>query len=109
MTMFTAYGLLGLAIALEVIATSALKASDGFTRLGPSVIVVAGYGFAFLVLGWTLKVLPVGLVYAIWAGLGIVGVALIDTYWFGSAMTLPKMIGIAFIVSGVTLVKLSSV
>ena len=65
------YVLLGIAIVAEVIATSALRASEGFTRLLPAVIVVFGYGISFYCLSLTLKSLPVGIVYAIWAGVGI--------------------------------------
>ena len=72
---------LALAIAAEVAATSALAASAQFTRLGPSIIVVAGYGAAFYFLSLTLEILPVGIVYAIWSGLGVVFVALIGFLW----------------------------
>ena len=68
----TAYALLGVAIVAEVIATSALKASDGFTRLWPSVVTVIGYGIAFFCLSLTLRTIPTGIAYAIWSGVGIV-------------------------------------
>lgn len=107
MSTLTAYVFLGFAITFEVIATSALKSSDGLTRFAPSVLVVAGYGAAFILMAWALKVLPVSLVYAIWAGLGIVGVAMIGTWWFGEVMSAPKIAGIALIVAGVMLLKLA--
>jgi multidrug transporter EmrE-like cation transporter len=103
-----AYAFLGLAIVSEVIATSALKASDGMSRIGPAAIVVIGYGIAFYLLALSLKSLPVGFVYAIWAGLGIIGVALIGAALFGETFTTVKVAGIAMIVAGVALVQLSA-
>jgi small multidrug resistance pump len=103
-----AYAFLGLAIVSEVIATSALKASDGMSRLAPAAIVVVGYAIAFFLLALSLKSLPVGFVYAIWAGLGIVGVAVIGAALFGESFTTIKVAGIAMIVAGVALVKLGA-
>lgn len=103
-----AYAFLGLAILSEVIATSALKASDGMSRLGPAAIVVVGYGIAFYLLAQSLKSLPVGFVYAIWAGLGIIGVALIGAALFGESFTMIKVAGIAMIVAGVALVQVGA-
>lgn len=105
MSLATAYALLGLAIVSEVVATSALKASYGMTRLGPAILVVVGYGLAFYLLAHTLKVLPVGLVYAIWAGLGIIGVALAGAFFFDEPFTTLKIVGMGLIVCGVILVK----
>lgn len=102
-----AYAALTVAILSEVVATSALKASDGFTRLTPSAIVIAGYGLAFILLAQTLRVLPVGVVYAIWAGLGVVGVAFVGTLFFGEAFGMIKAVGIAMIISGVVVVHLA--
>lgn len=99
------YALLGLAIASEVIATSALKASYGMTRLGPAALVVIGYAAAFYLLAQCLKTLPVGSVYAIWSGLGIVGVALIGAVLFGESLGAVKLAGIALIIAGVSLLK----
>jgi small multidrug resistance pump len=99
------YVLLGLAILSEVVATSALKASDGMTRLWPSLLVVGGYAIAFYLLALSLKTLPVGFVYAIWAGLGVVGVALTGAVFFGESFTPIKLAGIALIIGGVALVK----
>lgn len=102
------YAFLGLAIVSEVIATSALKASDGMSRLGPATIVLIGYAIAFYLLALSLKSLPVGFVYAIWAGLGIIGVALIGAALFGESFTITKAAGIAMIIAGVALVKLGA-
>ncbi|GAB4237788.1 MAG: SMR family transporter [Kiloniellaceae bacterium] len=101
------YVLLILAIVSEVIATSALKASDGMSRLGPAAIVIVGYAVAFLLLSQTLKALPVGLTYAIWAGVGVVGVALVGVFVFDEIMTPMKVAGIALIILGVVLVQTS--
>ena len=76
--------ILAVAIVAEVIATSALKLSDGFTRLWPSLLVVVGYGTAIYLLSLTLKVIPVGIVYAIWSGIGIVLIALAATLFLGN-------------------------
>ena len=73
----SAYVLLAVAIVAEVVATSALRASEGFSRLVPSVIVVIGYGISFYLLSLTLKSLPVGVVYAVWSGAGIVLITLV--------------------------------
>jgi len=99
------YALLGLAIASEVIATSALKASYGMTRLAPAALVVVGYAAAFYLMAQTLKTLPVGSVYAIWSGLGVVGVAVIGAILFGESLGPVKLAGIALIIAGVALLK----
>ena len=90
-----------LAIVAEVIATSALKASVGFTRPLPSLLVVGGYGVAFYLLSLVLRTLPVGITYAIWAGLGIVLVTLVGIMVFGEKPDLPAVLGISLIVAGV--------
>lgn len=102
------YILLVLAIVSEIVATSALKASDGMTRVGPAAVVVIGYGVAFLLLAHTLRSMPVGFVYAVWSGVGIVGVALVGALVFGEAMTAPKITGMALIVVGVAMLKATS-
>ena len=76
------YAQLLIAIACEVVATSALKATEGFTRFWPAVVTVAGYGVAFYFLSLTLRTMPVGIVYAIWSGAGIVLIAAIGWIWF---------------------------
>lgn len=99
---------LSAAIVAEVIATSALKASDSFTRLGPTVLVIAGYGVAFYLLTLTLRVIPVGVAYAVWSGVGIVLISAIAWFWYGQKLDLPAIIGIALIVAGVVVLNLFS-
>ncbi|MEP4038691.1 MULTISPECIES: multidrug efflux SMR transporter [unclassified Pseudophaeobacter] len=96
------------AIIAETIGTTALQASQQFTRLGPSLLVVVAYGFSFFMLGLTLKYMPVGLVYAIWAGLGIVLIAFIGLVMFGQRLDLPAIIGIGLIIAGVLVIHLFS-
>lgn len=97
-----------LAIVAEVIATSALKASLGFTRPLPSVVVVVGYGLAFYLLSLVLRTLPVGVAYAIWAGLGIVLVTLVGIVAFGEKPDFPAVVGISLIVAGVVMLQVFS-
>ncbi|AVI62383.1 MAG: multidrug efflux SMR transporter [Halomonas sp.] len=99
---------LTLAIMAEVMATSALKASMGFTRPLPSLLVVVGYGVAFYLLSLVLRTLPVGIAYAIWAGLGIVLVTLVGIVAFGEKPDLPAVIGISLIVAGVVTLQVFS-
>lgn len=99
---------LAAAIAAETLATSLLKSSEGFTRLWPSLIVVAGYGCAFFFLSLTLRTIPVGVAYAIWSGVGIILVTLIAWLIFGQKIDLPGLIGIGLIVAGVIVLKLFS-
>ena len=102
------YAALGLAIVAEVIATSALKASAGFTRLGPSAIVVLGYGTAFYCLSLTLQSLSVGVAYALWSELGIVLVTIASYVLYRQSVDLPALIGMALIVAGVAVIQLFS-
>ena len=102
------YLYLAIAIVSEVIGTSALKATDGFTRLVPSTIVVVGYGAAFYFLSLVLKSIPVGVAYAIWAGLGIVLVALVAAVIFKQVPDVPAIIGMMLIVSGVVVINVFS-
>lgn len=99
---------LGAAIVAEVVATSSLKASVGFTRLWPSVMVVIGYAVAFYFLALTLKAIPVGIAYAIWAGLGIVLITLIGWLVFGQKLDPAGLIGMGLIVAGVVVINLFS-
>lgn len=99
---------LGVAIVGEVIATSALKASEGFSRLVPSVVVVAGYVVAFYFLSLTLRHISVGVAYAIWSGLGVVLIAVIAWLLYGQKLDLAAMIGMALIVAGVLVMNLFS-
>lgn len=96
------------AIVAEVAATSALKASDGFSKLGPSLLVVLGYAVAFYFLALTLKAIPVGVAYAIWSGVGVVMIALIAWLVFDQALDAPAVIGMGLIVSGVVVMNVFS-
>lgn len=97
-----------IAITGEVIGTTALKASDGFTRLGPSLITVGGYVVAFYFLGLVLRSLPLGITYAIWAGTGVAAVTLIGWVVYGQRLDLAAIIGIGLIVAGVLVLNLLS-
>ena len=99
---------LSIAIVSEVVATSALKASNGFTRLWPSLLVVAGYAIAFFFLSLTLRTIPVGVAYAIWSGAGIVLIALIAWLVFEQSLDTPAIIGLALIIAGVVVLQLFS-
>lgn len=96
---------LGVAIIAEVTATSALKAAEGFTRLGPSLIVIAGYAVAFYFLSLTLRSIPVGIVYAIWSGTGIALITLVGWIFFHQALDIPALMGIGLIVAGVIVLQ----
>lgn len=100
--------LLSLAIVSEVIGTSALKMSDGFTKFWPSMVVVIGYGLAFYLLSLTLKQIPVGVAYAIWAGAGIALITLIGWVVFKQSLDLAAVLGIALIISGVVVLQVFS-
>ncbi|AHM02728.1 Ethidium bromide-methyl viologen resistance protein EmrE [Roseibacterium elongatum DSM 19469] len=97
-----------IAIAGEVVATTALKASDGFTRLGPAVVVVAGYSVAFYFLALVLRSLPLGVTYAIWSGLGVALVTLIGWLVYDQRLDGAAVLGIGLIVSGVLVLNLFS-
>ncbi len=99
---------LGIAIVFEVVATSALKESEGFTRLLPSVAAIAGYGIALFFLALPLRTLPVGVVYAIWSGAGIVLITAIGYFIFGQKLDVPALAGIALILAGVLTINLFS-
>jgi len=102
------YVLLAIAIVAEVVATSALRASEGFSRLLPAVIVVMGYGIAFYCLSLTLRSIPVGIVYAIWSGVGIVLISLVAVVLYRQVPDLPAVIGLGLIISGVVVLNLFS-
>lgn len=103
-----AYLYLGLAIIAEVIGTLALKATNGFSVLLPSAVVLVGYAAAFVLLSLVLKEIPVGIAYGIWAGLGIVLVTLAGAVIYKQVPDLPAIAGIALIVAGVTVIHLFS-
>jgi small multidrug resistance pump len=102
------YFLLALAIVAEVIATSSLKASQGFTRLAPSVLVVTGYVAAFYLLMLVMRTVPVGIAYAIWSGAGIVLVSLIAVVLYRQVPDLAACVGIGLIIAGVAVIQLFS-
>ncbi|UCV13823.1 DMT family transporter [Quatrionicoccus australiensis] len=99
---------LGVAIVSEVIATSALKAAEGFTRPLPSLVVVIGYGIAFYCLSVVLRTLPLGITYAIWSGVGVALVALSGWLLYGQALDLAAVLGLTLIVAGVIVLNLFS-
>ncbi len=99
---------LAIAIGAEVLATSALKFSDGFTRLLPSVMVLVGYAVAFYFLALTLKTIPMGVAYAIWSGIGVVLIAVIAWLVFDQRLDWPAEVGMALIVFGVVIMNLFS-
>jgi multidrug transporter EmrE-like cation transporter len=101
------YGLLLVAIAIEVVATTALKASHGMTRLVPSVIVVVGYVVSFYMVAILLKRMDLGLVYATWSALGTAAVAIIGVVIYGDALTIWRVAGLFLIIAGVMLLNLS--
>lgn len=102
------YLYLAIAILAEVIGTSALKASEGFTRLLPSLIVLIGYGVAFYFLALALRVIPVGVAYAVWSGVGIALITLIGWLVFKQTLDAPALVGIALIVAGVVVIQVFS-
>ncbi|MGX8943109.1 SMR family transporter [Symbiopectobacterium sp. Eva_TO] len=102
------YLFLSLAIAAEVIATSALKLSDGFSRLMPSIITVIFYGVSFYCLSLTMRTLPTGIIYAIWSGVGIVLIATVSWLFYGQKLDLPAILGMLLIILGVIVINLFS-
>ena len=102
------YLFLAAAIIAEVAATSALKASDGFTKTIPIIIVIVGYGAAFYFMALVFKVLPIGVTYAIWSGLGIVLVTLVGFLFYKQTLNIPTIIGIGLILSGVIVINIFS-
>lgn len=100
--------ILAIAIVAEVIGTTALKASDGFTRLWPSAVVVVGYGVSFYCLSLVLRSIPVGITYAVWSGLGIVLISLVAFAVYGQRIDLAGLIGMGLIIAGVLVLNLFS-
>lgn len=92
----------------EVVATTSLKLSEGFTKLVPSVVVVIGYAIAFYCLSLTLKSIPLGIAYAVWSGLGIVTVSILGWLLFGQKLDFWAILGMLLIVSGVVVLNLLS-
>ncbi len=102
------YLLLFIAIVFETVGTTALKASDGFSKLGPSVLVVVGYGISFFFLSLVLKTIPVGIAYAIWSALGIFLIAIIGWIVFGQRLDAPAILGLGLIIAGVVVIQVFS-
>lgn len=102
------YLFLAIAIVSEVIATSSLKASSGFTRLQPSILVVAGYASAFYFLSLTLRTIPVAVAYAIWSGVGVALVTVVAWLFYGQRLDRPAILGMSLIVAGVIVLNLFS-
>ncbi len=99
---------LSIAIISEVVATSALKSSNGFSQFWPSLVVVAGYAAAFFFLSLTLRTIPVGVAYAIWSGAGIVLITVIGWLVLGQALDVPAIVGLALIIVGVVILNVFS-
>ena len=102
------YALLAIAIVAEVIATSAMRSSEGFSRLLPASVVVIGYGIAFYCLSLTLKTIPVGIVYAVWSGAGIVLITLVAVVMYRQVPDVPAIIGLGLIIAGVAVLNMFS-
>jgi small multidrug resistance pump len=100
MTLTMNYIFLLVAIAVEVVATTALARSDSFTKFYPSLIAVGGYAAALWLLSFPLKVMPTGIVYATWSGVGIVLIAAVAWFRYGQKLDAPAMIGLGFIIAG---------
>lgn len=102
------YLLLILAIFFEIIATSGLKASEGFSRLTPSLISILGYIASFYFLSLTLKSIPIGIAYAVWSGIGIVLISIVGFLVFNQSPDIPALVGISLIMIGVLIIHLFS-
>ena len=99
---------LGVAIVAEVIGTSALKASDGFSRFGPTLVAAVAYGIAFWFLSQTLRTIPTGIAYAIWSGVGIVLISAVGWIWFRQTLDMAALTGLGLIILGVVVVNVFS-
>lgn len=108
MTTGLTYLTLFAAIVAEVIATTALSRSESFTRLWPSIVTIVGYALAFWLLSFPVRTIPVGVVYALWSGLGILLISALSWLWYGQKLDLPAVVGLAFILGGVLIVNLFS-
>src|SRR5690349_11431400 len=96
------------AVLSEVTATTALKFSEGFTKLIPSIIVVLGYGLSFYLLSLSLRVIPIGVAYALWSGIGIVLTVLAGMLLWGEPLDWPRVAGIVLIIAGILIINLFS-
>lgn len=102
------YFFLLIAVLAEVAGTSALKASEGFTRVLPSAVVVCGYGAAFFFLSLTLRTIPMGVAYAVWSGVGIALISVVGWFVYRQALDLPAIFGIGLILAGVLVLTVLS-
>lgn len=102
------YAVLVLAIIFEVLGTSAMQAAQHFTKLVPTLIMVVCYAIAFYFLSYTLRVIPVGIAYAIWSGLGIVLISLVGYFVFGQKLDLAAILGLGLIIAGVVVLNVFS-
>ncbi len=103
-----AYLYLFLAIVFETVATLALKMSESFTKLYPSLVVIIGYALSFYLLTIVMKYLPIGIIYAIWSGVGIVFITLIGAYLYNQRIDLPAIVGMGLIIGGIAVIRLFS-
>ena len=104
----TGFIYLAIAIVGEVIATSFLRASAGFSQLVPTLVVVVGYGITFYFFSLALQTIPVGIGYAIWSGVGIVLISIIAYFAYGQTLDLPALLGMALILAGVLVINIFS-
>ncbi len=102
------YAILMLAIVAEVIATTALARSASFTKAVPGVVAVLGYVAAFWLLSFPMRVIPTGVVYAIWSGMGIVLISAVAWLWHGQALDTPALLGLSLILAGVIVINVFS-
>lgn len=100
--------MLGIAIACEVVATSSLKATEGFSRPLPTLLTLAGYGVAFWALSVAIRTIPVGIAYAVWCGVGIIAITAIAWIFLKQRLDLPALVGMALILAGVLVINLFS-
>nr|WP_281379740.1 SMR family transporter [Ancylobacter tetraedralis] len=107
-SLFATYIVLLIAIAAEVVGTTAMSRSDGLTKLGPSLITLVGYAIAFWCLSIVLRTMPTGIAYAVWAGLGIVLITAVSWIFYGQKLDAPALIGLGLIVAGVLVINLFS-
>jgi multidrug transporter EmrE-like cation transporter len=104
---FSSMLLLFIAIAGEVIGTASLKASQGFTKLIPSILVIIGYGFSFFLFSHSLKGIPLGVAYAIWSGVGTAAIVIIGYYWFGESLSIIQIAAIILIIIASIILNIS--
>jgi small multidrug resistance pump len=102
------YAYLIIAVMFEVLATTALKSTQGFTRIVPSIVAVVGYALAFYFLSLPLRTIPVGVVYALWCGAGILFITGISWVYYRQTLDMPALIGMGLIVAGVAVINLFS-